>query len=101
MWLRRLCAKSMEKLIDVTILEKYKNRQVIINVYVDEDYLNERHGFHFQSVTVTESGLAFIRKEKTDFLIAMDQAARFYVNNDFQNYYILRVESKRIEVYFP
>ena len=91
----------MEKLSDISLLEKYNHRQVIINEYLDEDYLNERQGFHFETVIVTEAGIAFTRKEKKDFLIPLESSTRFYVNDDFQNYYILRVGSTRIEVYFP
>lgn len=91
----------MEKLIAIPILEKYNNRQVIINEYVDEDYLEERHGFYFQSVIVAEEGIAFKRNGKNDFLIPLNKSALFYVNDDFQNYYILRRSKKRIEVYFP
>jgi hypothetical protein len=81
----------MEKLSDISILEKYNHRQVIINEYVDEDYLNERHGFHFQTVAVTEEGIVFTRKERNDFLIPLEPSTLFYVNDDFQSYYILRV----------
>ncbi|MBB6444845.1 hypothetical protein [Bacillus benzoevorans] len=91
----------MEKLSDYSILTGYSNRQVILNEYLDEDYLEERHGFHFQTVAVTDSILAFSRKGKSDFYIPIEKSAHFYVNDDFQNYYILRNGSKRLEIYFP
>jgi hypothetical protein len=91
----------MEKLSDYTILISHVNRQVIMNKYLDEDYLDERHGFHFRTVAVTESSIVFSRKGNSEFHIPIEKSTRFYVNDDFQNYYILRDGSIRLEIYFP
>lgn len=101
MRLRRICASGMEKVKDLPILTKYSNRQVIVNIYSDEDYLEERHGFHFHTVAVTENRIAFSRKGKHDFYIPIKKSARLYENDDFQHFYILRIGSKRLEIYFP
>ena len=91
----------MEKQIgDLTVITRYQNRQVILNYY-DEDMLIQRDGFHFESIQLIESYLSFSKKDGSKFTIELTEYPSRYVNNDFQNYYILRSNSNRLEIYFP
>lgn len=102
MWMWRVCAKGMEKQItDLTVLKKYQNRQVIINYYLNEDYLDERIGFHFLNISIAEECVAFSMENKNYFTISLAEFPNVYLNDDFQNYYIFRNSSNHVEVYFP
>lgn len=92
----------MEKqLHDVTIFEEYRNRQVVLNYYQDDDFLWQRDGFHFESVQVSEGNLLFIKKNGTIVEIPLKQYISAAINSDFQNYYIFRKDKDRLEIYFP
>lgn len=92
----------MEKLIaDVSILNKYQNRQVVVNYYIDDDFLEKREGFHFSEIHIIEMDIIFIKKNEDHYVITVEDFPFFTVNKDFQNYYILENGSSRIEIYFP
>ncbi len=87
--------------MDISILSNYRNRQVIINEYQEEDFLENRTGFHFETIVVLENSISFQRKNNNDFILKLEKTSCFLANNDFQNYYILKNGSNRIEIYFP
>lgn len=100
MW--RVCTKGMEKLIaDVSILEKYQNRQVVINYYVNDDFLVDRVGFHFMEIHRVDMDITFIKKNDDNYVISLEDFPFFSVNEDFQNYFMLQNGTSRIEIYFP
>ncbi|MDQ0199418.1 hypothetical protein [Neobacillus ginsengisoli] len=92
----------MEKKIEnLTIFTKYQHLQVILNYYLDEDMLVQRDGFHFESIQITADCLSFLGKNGGDFTINLKDYPEKCVNTDFQNFYILRNNTSRLEIYFP
>lgn len=87
--------------MDTSILANYRNRQVIINEYQEEDFLENRTGFHFETIVVTENSILFQRMNNNDFILTLEKTSCFVANDDFQNYYILKNDSNRVEIYFP
>lgn len=102
MWLWRICAAGMEKKIkDLFILETFKNRQVILNYYSDVDFLEKRDGFFFQSLKISEGSLLFTKKEATCCRISIENYPDVYKDNQFPNFFVLKNNSDRLEIYFP
>lgn len=92
----------MERQIkDISILGKYHNRQVVLNYYKEDDFIEKRDGFYVEAVSVEEKCLSFKKKNEEDLTISLMDYPFFAVNSDFQNYYILTNGSKRLEIYFP
>ncbi|MBO0961121.1 hypothetical protein J1P26_15575 [Neobacillus sp. MM2021_6] len=93
----------MEKqLTDLTIFEGYKNRQVILNYYQDDDYLWKRDGFHFASIQLANEKLLFLKKDGSTSQIALQEYKTMASNSDFQNYYVFHYDvHTRLEIYFP
>ncbi|MFZ7944471.1 hypothetical protein [Neobacillus sp. 19] len=53
----------MEKqLDDLSIFEEYRDRQVIINYYQEDDFLSKRDGFHFVSIQFAYGQLLFLKR---------------------------------------
>ncbi|MEH7251700.1 hypothetical protein V7111_06200 [Neobacillus niacini] len=92
----------MEKqLNDTAIFANYQNRQVILNYYQDEDFLYKREVFHFLIIKVTDSTLTFLKKDNTFITIDLTEYPMVSMNADFQNYFILRNNLDKLEIYFP
>lgn len=102
MRLWRICTASMEKkLKDLFVLEAFKNRQVILNYYSDVDFLVKRDGFSFQSLKLTDGSLLFTKKDDTCCKITIENYPDVYIDNQFPNFYVLRNNTDRLEIYFP
>jgi hypothetical protein len=92
----------MEKqLYDLQILETYQNRQVILNYYQDEELLIQRDGFFFHCIKQTKESLSFFKNDGTTHTINLKAYPNKFLNTDFQNYYTLRNQSDKLEIYFP
>lgn len=92
----------MEKQIEsVTFFTKYQNRQVILNYYDQDDMLFQRDGFHFESIQVTADCLSFSKNDRSDLTINLNVYTQKCINTDFQNYYIFRNNTGRLDIYFP
>lgn len=99
--MRGLCIEGMENsVVKLAILYMYDHRQVIINIY-DEDELSQRDGFYFEKVQLTEEMLTFIINEHNSFVIEIVESARLYKDNSFQNFFVLENGTRQIEIYFP
>ncbi len=93
---------DMEKQInDLTILQTYQNRQVILNYYQDEELLIKRDGFHFHSIKQTKDILTFFKNDGTTHTINLKEYPTNNINTDFQNFYTLRNQTDKLEIYFP
>lgn len=102
MRLRRVCVTSMEKqLNDLTVLTKYQNRQVILNYYQEEDMLYHKDGFQFTTIQLEEDQLTFNQNNGTITTFNLKTYPEKYINTAFQNYYSLKNDSGRLEIYFP
>ncbi|MCL6570092.1 MAG: hypothetical protein K6T88_00215 [Bacillus sp. (in: Bacteria)] len=92
----------MEKqMTNLSIFEDYRNRQVILNYYQEEDFLWKRDGFHVESIHVSLEYLVFTKSDGSQLTIALNDFSTAAINYDFQNYYVFRKEQERVEIYFP
>jgi hypothetical protein len=92
----------LEKQIDgLQVLEIYQNRQVILNYYQDEELLIQRDGFFFHSIKQTIDSLTFFKNDGTTQSINLKEYPTNFINTDFQNYYTLRNQTDKLEIYFP
>lgn len=92
----------MEKqLSDFSCFAEYRNRQIVLNYYQDDDFLWKRDGFHFESVKLAEEKLIFLKKDGQVAAVHLGDFDEVVINTDFPNYYICRKYSDRLEIYFP
>ncbi|MEH7496874.1 hypothetical protein [Cytobacillus firmus] len=91
----------MEKQMnDLTILCDYKNRQVILNYYY-EDELISRDGTDFDSIYVHHGSIYFIKHKKQVLTINSRKYRNALIGEGFQNYYVMRRDEERLDIYFP
>lgn len=81
-------------------LSKFKDRQVVINYYEDEE-LVKKDGFSFDSIKIMANGIYFIRKNDVRVSIDTDSFKDFVKGDTFKDYFILKNEDSSIEIYFP
>ncbi|MDR6123672.1 hypothetical protein QFZ87_003269 [Bacillus sp. SLBN-46] len=92
----------MEKqLSDLSIFESYRNRQVILNYYQDEDFLWKRDGFHFESIQIGTEQLLFLKGNHSKLSVPINDYKTAVINTQFPNFFILRNSGDRLEIYFP
>ncbi|WML48744.1 hypothetical protein RCG23_00950 [Neobacillus sp. PS3-34] len=91
----------MEKqMSDLSFIKNYRNRQVILNYYMDEDLLWKRDGFNFNSISIDEAFILFLKNDG-EISISIKEYPTFIQPSDFQNYFILLNDTNRLEIYFP
>ncbi len=101
MRMRRVRFEGMEKQMkDLTILCDYKNRQVILNYYC-EDELISRDGKDFDSIYVHHGSIYFIKHKKQVLTINSRKYQNALIGEGFQNYYVMRRDEERLDIYFP
>lgn len=92
----------MEKqLTALSSLTKYKDRQVVINLYSNDGFLEKREGFHFEGICLSKTEISFIKKNKETFSIPLLPYPSVFAADDFPNYFILKNKDRKIELYFP
>jgi transposase len=101
MWLWGVRTTSMERIgIDLIFFEEYRNHQVILNYYAEDDFLSKREGFHFTSIKVDHNQIIFKRKQGA-FIVSLEEFPSVSKNHDFPNYYTFYELNLRLEMYFP
>jgi hypothetical protein len=75
------------------------HRQVIINIYEDEE-LVERCGFFFDEIVYENDEVRFLRDGKAIFALSAS-LQDLSVLPDFKNYYAFLSGARRVECYFP
>ena len=99
--MRGVCFEGMEKQVrDLTILCDYKNRHVILNYYYEEELI-DRDGISFNEIYVHHGTIYFIKNRKRIVTINSKKYRNILIGEDFQNYYIMRRDKNRIDIYFP
>jgi hypothetical protein len=83
--------------IDISM---YKNRQVIINEYMEEELI-KRNGLFFEDVLISQSSISFIKSGVTVYELILPNKHLILKDDSFPNSYIIEGEKDRIEVYFP
>ncbi|RBP94446.1 hypothetical protein DFO70_10485 [Cytobacillus firmus] len=82
------------------ILCDYKNRHVILNYYYEEELI-DRDGISFNEIYVHEGTIYFIKNRKRIVTINSKKYRNILIGEDFQNYYIMRRDKNRLDIYFP
>jgi hypothetical protein len=92
----------MEKqIMDLTIFTTYKQCQVVLNYYQEDELLIQRNGFNFETIQIRDDRLSFMVKGSQYFTIDFNEYPEKIVNIDFPNYYTLRNNTNRLDIYFP
>lgn len=105
MWMWRICFSSMESKINREVAEalsNYKNRQVVLNYYEEEE-LVRREGFHFEQILITkENELVFVKDDSLILSISLQPYTMFEISHDFfHNYKLCKDTTHWINIYFP
>ncbi len=96
-----VCITSMETtLANIHSLSQFKNQQVIINFY-EEDELVQREGLFFESLQIVDCLLQFSKEGMIVFALPFDGFMYFTQRTEFKNFYFLEKDNKRVELYFP
>jgi len=100
MWMWRVCT-SMETMIEnINALFHFSNQQVVINIYV-EDELIQREGLFFESVTIVDNNLQFVKGGNIQFKIPLHNYRKLTQRSEFKHYFSLDNEDSRVDLYFP
>ncbi|WP_442596063.1 hypothetical protein [Neobacillus sp. D3-1R] len=78
----------------------YKNRQIIINEYMDEE-LFKRNGFFFKEIIITDHKMYVYKDEQLLYELAIPNRLHFRKDGSFPNYFVMEWETFRTEIYFP
>jgi len=86
----------------LSLLTTYKNRQVIINTYEDDE-LVARDGFFFDTIERSAVDLTFFKDGKPCFIVSLQQYPHSRILPDFSGYFQLysTEQNQKIELYFP
>ena len=82
------------------VLLRYVNRQVVINVY-EEDELLSKDGFLFDEICLDGNRIIFIRDKRVLQELMFDDAAQITQLAGFSRHYAIYHEGLRSELYFP
>ncbi len=80
------------------LLNKYENRQVVINYY-EEDGIIDREGFFFDSIHIHGGQFRFIKDAQVIYSLPL--AETIMKLSGFSNHYSLGEGEQRVEIYFP
>ncbi|WP_017755495.1 hypothetical protein [Calidifontibacillus oryziterrae] len=86
--------------ISEEVLTTFENRQVVVNVYEDEE-LVKREGFFFDSITISERNINFVKNNTNKLSIEYTPFNEFVKGDTFKDYFILKNGNNYIEIYFP
>lgn len=93
---------NREEQMDVlTKIKRYKNRQVVINCYDEEDSLIDRNGFHFDSIQTDNERVMFLKHDELIYSFSLIEFPESKIMNDFTDYYAFYNKHNRICIYFP
>lgn len=85
--------------VNPLVLCQFKNRQVIINHYVDGELIR-RDGFFFECIKLSENNISIIRNDLPLWSISISNFS-FQAGVSFQNFFRLLNGDVEIEIYFP
>ncbi len=85
--------------VNPSVLCQFKNRQVIINHYVDEELIS-RDGFFFDRVDISENKISIIRNDLPLWSINISSFS-FHTGDSFKNFFRLLKGDVEIQIYFP
>ncbi|WP_102275254.1 hypothetical protein [Cytobacillus massiliigabonensis] len=83
----------------INSLIQFKNQQVIINFY-EEDELIQREGLFFESIQIVDYQVQFSKGGIIVFSLSFEGYMKFSQRTEFKNYYSLEKDSQRVELYF-
>jgi hypothetical protein len=78
----------------------YKNRQIILNEFVDDE-LKNRKGFYFEEMNLEFHSILFLKGGLVVDQFNWPSHATIRKDGCFPHFYILEWDLIRIEIYFP
>ena len=82
------------------VLLRYVNRQVVINVY-EEDELLSKDGFIFNEICFNADCIQFIHDSRVIHELKVDDPIHLAQLHGFSRYYAIYHNGLRSELYFP
>lgn len=83
------------------VLELFKNRQVIVNTYIEDELIN-KDGFLFEKIEIIDERINFVQNQQTKYSISTTKYPIFHALDNFKNFFAFSNESnEKIEIYFP
>ncbi len=83
------------------ILKLFKERQVIVNTFIDDE-LRNKDGFMFDHIEILDRSVNFVKDEQTVHSISLEIYPTFQALDDFKNYFSFSNDNNdKIEIYFP
>jgi len=90
-----------KKNVALTEIIKYRNRQVVLNYYDNDEFLFKREGFFFDSIEIKENHLNFSQKDTYIFSLSLIDFPASRIMSDFANHYAIYNNYNVIYIYFP
>lgn len=84
----------------LNVLVTYKERQTIINEYLDEELIN-RNGFHFDKIETENNSILFLKENTPLKRISFPAHSTLMKDCQFSNLYVIEWDLTVIEIYFP
>ncbi len=81
-------------------LLEYHNRQVVINIYQDEE-LCQKEGMRFDLIELEPDKILFIRENRVITVMPKHSTDQLIKLNGFPRYYSFMHHNIRTELYFP
>ena len=82
-------------------LNLFKERQVIVNNFVDDE-LRNKDGFMFDTIEVLDRNIIFVKDKQIVYSISLEIYPTFQALDDFKNYFSFTNNyNDKIEIYFP
>jgi hypothetical protein len=82
-------------------LIKYKNRQIVINEYENEE-LTSRDGFFVERIVMNRDSIQLISADLILYQVHLNSDSEIRRDNRFLNFFHIEVDQQlRIEIYFP
>jgi hypothetical protein len=81
-------------------LSRFKNRQVIVNRYEDEELVS-KEGYTFEEATVLPERIVFRKDDRVVLVLDIPEQASVSKPGMFPNHYVLAWNNERLEIYFP
>jgi len=89
------------KKVNLEKLKLFKNRQVVINTYEDEELIS-KEGFFYDNVEVKTDKVEFIKNNNISYTIHFQKYPYFKEMDGFKNYFSFsNFNNDKVEIYFP
>ena len=84
----------------IEVLKNYKDRQVVINQYEDEELVN-KDGYFIDYIQIKNNRIELIKNNEPIYSIDLNFFSSFKILEDHHNYFSVSGKNKKLEIYFP